>query len=113
MTGIAIILVLVALIGFFLGLLGIIKGNVKLLKLKNRKASFLFLLLSLVLFFVGGAMLPSETTTSPAVKQEVKQSEKETVKEKTDSPKIEKVEKKVEKVIDKEEVGTETDESAT
>ncbi|MGG3942077.1 MBL fold metallo-hydrolase [Peribacillus psychrosaccharolyticus] len=112
MTGIAIILVLAALIGFFLGLLGIIKGNVKLLKLKNRKASFLFLLLSLVLFFVGGAMLPSETATSPAVKQEVKQSEKETVKEKTESPKIEKVEKKVEKVIDKEEVGTETDESA-
>lgn len=99
MTGIAIILVLATLTGFFLGLLGIIKGKVKLLKLKNRKASFFFLLLSLVLFYVGGAMLPSETTTSPAVKQEVNQSEK------TESPKIE-------KVIDKEEVGTETDESA-
>lgn len=57
-------------------------------------------------------MLPSETTTSPAVKQEVNQIEKETVKEKTESPKIEKVEKKVEKVIDKEEIGIETDESA-
>lgn len=109
MTGIATILVLAALMGFFLGVLGIIKGNVNLLKLKTRKASFFFLLFSLVLFIVGGAMLPSETTTSPEVKQEVKQSEKETVKDKTESPKIE---KKVEKVIDKEEVGTETDESA-
>lgn len=109
MTGIATILVLAALMGFFLGVLGIIKGNVKLLKLKTRKASFLFLLFSLVLFIVGGAMLPSETTTSPEVKQDVQQSEKEIVKEKTESPKIE---KKVEKVIDKEEVGTETDESA-
>ncbi|MEC2053911.1 hypothetical protein P9F83_01425 [Peribacillus psychrosaccharolyticus] len=36
MTGIAIILVLAALTGFFFGLLGIIKGNVKLLKLKNK-----------------------------------------------------------------------------
>lgn len=102
MTGIASIIVLAALMGFFLGVLGIIKGNVKLLKLKTRKASFLFLLLSLVLFIVGGVMLPSETTTS----HEVKQSEKETVKEITESPKIE------EKVIDKEEVGTVTDESA-
>lgn len=114
MTGIATILVLAALIGFFLGLLGIIKGNVKLLKLKTRKASLLFLLLSLVLFMVGGAMLPSETTTtSPDVKQEKAQSEKEIVKEQTEAPKLEEqVEKKVEKVLDKEEVGTETDELA-
>ena len=105
MTGIAAILVLGALIGFFLGLVGIIKGNVKLLKLKTRKASFLFLFLSLVLFIVGGAMLPSETTSSFGVKQEKPQSEKGTVKEQSETPKHD------EKIKDKEEVGTEADKS--
>jgi len=107
MTGIATILVLAALLGFFLGLVGIIKGNIKLLKLNTRKASFFFLLLSLVLFIVGGALLPNETATTPEVKQEEKQSEKQEVaKEKTEAPKIE------EKEVDKEEVVSKTDESA-
>lgn len=52
MENIAMILVLIAMIGFFTGLVGIIKGNVKFLKLKTRKASGIFTGGMVVLFFV-------------------------------------------------------------
>lgn len=69
METIGTILMLVAMVGFLLGVLGVIKGNVKFLKLRNRKASALFIVLSFVVFLVGGFMLPTSPTAEPVDKQ--------------------------------------------
>ena len=60
MTGIATTMILAALAAFFLGLMGLIKGNVNMLGLRSRKASALLMGAALVIFIIGGGLLPAE-----------------------------------------------------
>ncbi|WP_075618888.1 MBL fold metallo-hydrolase [Paenisporosarcina indica] len=84
------ILILLATVSFFIGLIGVLKGNVKFLKLGSRKASALFVVASFVVFVIGGFMLPSDTsTTSPASNQQKAsnvEEKKTTKKEETKPP---------------------------
>ena len=78
---------LLAIISFFIGLIGVIKGNVKFLRLGSRKASALFVVASFVVFVIGGFMLDSDTsTTTPAPDQQKVsnvEEQKDTKKEET------------------------------
>lgn len=62
---------LLAIVSFFIGLIGVVKGNVKFLKLGSRKASALFVVASFVVFVIGGFMVGSDSsTTTPAPDQQ-------------------------------------------
>lgn len=93
-TAIATILVLLSLVGFLLGILGVLKGNVKFLKLRTRKSSFLFVIASFVVFIGGAMIMPVDD--SPEVSE----------KPKTQSVATEKIEKK--EIIKEEPVAKET-----
>lgn len=64
MEFLATILMLVAFFSFFIGLLGVIKGSVKLIRLRSRKASSLFVVAAFVVFMIGGTMIPTDPTTN-------------------------------------------------
>ena len=92
------ILMLLAFLGFFIGIVGVIKGSVKFLKLGSRKASGLFIVASFVVFMIGGFMLPADTSTTSTVDKQVSsnvEEKKETKKENTNTSKV-KEEKKQE-----------------
>ena len=65
------ILMLLAFLGFFIGVIGVIKGSVKFLKLGSRKASALFIVASFVVFMIGGFMLPTDTSITSTVDKQV------------------------------------------
>ena len=92
------ILMLLAFLGFFIGIVGVLKGSVKLIKLGSRKASGLFIVVSFVVFMIGGFMLPADTSTTSTVEKQVSsnvEENKETKKENTNTSKV-KEEKKQE-----------------
>ena len=64
------ILMLLAFLGFFIGIVGVIKGSVKFIKLGSRKASGLFIVASFVLFMIGGFILPADTSTTSTVEKQ-------------------------------------------
>ena len=64
------ILMLLAFLGFFIGIVGVIKGSVKFIKLGSRKASGLFIVASFVVFMIGGFMLPADTSTTSTVEKQ-------------------------------------------
>ncbi|WP_062351920.1 MBL fold metallo-hydrolase [Bacillus kwashiorkori] len=84
MENFATLLALVAFFGILFGGIGIIKGNVKFLKLKSRKASSIFVVAMIVLFAIAGSLLPetNEHTAEPAIKDEKIKSEEKTSSEK-------------------------------
>lgn len=77
MLAIATILFLLSLLGILLGIVGVIKGSLKFLKLKSTKASALLLACSLALFVLSIIMVPVDSPTSDE--------KKSTVDEKTSS----------------------------
>lgn len=84
------ILILLATVSFFIGLVGVVKGNVKFLKLGSRKASALFVVASFVVFVIGGMMLPTDTSTTSdqqevSEKKETKKDESKTVEKKEET----------------------------
>ena len=83
------ILMLLAFLGFFIGVVGVIKGSVKFLKLGSRKASALFIVASFVLFMISGFMLPADTSTTSTVEKQAS-SNVEEKKENTNTSKVEK-----------------------
>jgi competence protein ComEC len=83
------ILMLLAFLGFFIGIVGVIKGSVKFLKLGSRKASALFIAASFVLFMISGFMLPADTSTTSSIEQQAS-SNVEEKKENTNTSKVEK-----------------------
>jgi len=94
------ILMLLAFLGFFIGIVGVIKGSVKFIKLSSRKASGLFVVASFVVFMIGGFMLPADTSTTSAVEKQPSsnvEEKKETKKENTNTSKV-KEEKKQEAI---------------
>ena len=90
-------LIIIAFFSFFIGLLGVIKGSVKFVRLRSRKASSLFVAASFAVFMVGGAMLPTdEDTNGPSKDQQVTSN----VKEQKET-KIEETKKEMDKVVSK------------
>ncbi|MFJ7826135.1 MBL fold metallo-hydrolase [Psychrobacillus sp. NPDC096623] len=87
MSNFGLILMLLAFASFFVGLIGVVKGSVKFLKLGSRKASGLFLGASFVVFIVGAIMVGSDSSiTDPADDKQVAsnvEEKKETMKEET------------------------------
>lgn len=90
------ILMLLAFLGFFIGIVGVIKGSVKFIKLRSRKASGLFIVTSFVVFMIGGFMLPADTSTISTVEKQAS-SNVEEKKENTNTLKV-KEEKKQEAI---------------
>ena len=76
------ILMLLAFLGFFIGIVGVIKGSVKFLKLGSRKASGLFIVASFVVFMIGGFMLPADTSTTSTVEKQASSNVEEKKKQK-------------------------------
>ena len=100
MENLGTILILLATISFFIGLIGVIKGNVKFLKLTSRKASALFVGASIVVLFIGGAMIPADTTTtSPAEDKQAVSNVEDKKEAKQETPKEETEEKKPASVV--------------
>ena len=64
MENITYLLALLSMAGLVLGLLGIIKGNLKFLRLHGRKKNGLLLLASIVLFFVAVGLTPSNANSN-------------------------------------------------
>lgn len=60
MENVGTIIVLVAFVIFCIGLLGVVKGNVKALQIPSRKVSALVMGAAFIGFIIGGAMLPTE-----------------------------------------------------
>lgn len=56
------ILLLLSMVGIILAIIGIIKGSVKFLKIKGRKKSTYLLIAAIVLFIIGGSILPAENS---------------------------------------------------
>ncbi|MGM9925383.1 MAG: MBL fold metallo-hydrolase [Bacillus sp. (in: firmicutes)] len=75
MLAIAMILFVLSLTGILLGIVGVIKGSLKFLKLKSTKASVFFLLGSLVLFALSIIITPvdPEPSKDESVKTEVEE----------------------------------------
>lgn len=71
MGNFGLILMLLAFVGFFIGLIGVVKGSVKFLKLGSRKASGLFLGASFVVFIIGAIMIGNDTSITVPVDEEV------------------------------------------
>ena len=96
MENLGTILVLLAFISFSLGLLGVLKGSVKLLKISSRKTSGLLLVGSLIVFIAGGLMLPMDTSTAvPAKDTEIssKAEEKKEIAKEAEKNEMETAEK--------------------
>jgi competence protein ComEC len=64
------ILVLLSILGVFVGLIGVLKGSIKFLKIYSRKKAALFILSCFVIFIVGGAMLDAGMEESPVAQTE-------------------------------------------
>ena len=87
------ILMLLAFLGFFIGIVGVVKGSVKFLKLGSRKASGLFIVASFVVFMIGGFMLPADTSITSAVEKQAS-SNVEEKKENMNTSKVKEEKKK-------------------
>ena len=91
MGNFGLILMLFAFVSFFIGIIGVIKGSVRFLKLGSRKTSGLFIVASFVVFIVGAIMLGSDTSiTVPAEDKQVASNVEETKKVETDTSKTSK-----------------------
>ncbi|MFJ5624406.1 MBL fold metallo-hydrolase [Peribacillus loiseleuriae] len=78
-------LIIIAFFSLFIGLLGVIKGSVRFIRLRSRKTSSLLVVASFVVFMIGGAMLPTAPDMNgPTDDQQVSSKEqKETKREET------------------------------
>lgn len=98
MDNLGAIIVLLSFVGFLIGIVGVIKGSIKFLKIYSRKKAALFILGCFVLSFVGGVMLDTGTQEASVVQTseiEITQSNKENVIEASDKEESEeKVESK-------------------
>ncbi|MBA9026168.1 MBL fold metallo-hydrolase [Peribacillus huizhouensis] len=94
MEFLATILIVVAFFSFFIGLLGVMKGSVKFLRLRTRKASSLFVVAAFVVFIIGGAILPT-TPDQQGTSQEKELKETKTAETKTAETKTEETKKDV------------------
>lgn len=63
MENTAVVLILLSMVGMILSLVGLIKGNLKFLKISGRKSSLFLLISCFVLFLVGGALVPVDEVT--------------------------------------------------
>ncbi len=61
-----VLLILLSLIGVIVGVVGLIKGSIKVLKIISRKQVGLLILACFILFIVGGAMISTGATDTPA-----------------------------------------------
>lgn len=69
------ILMFLSLIGLISGLIGCLKGNIKLLNIKNRKQSGIVILASFIILIASAASLPEEAGTDPQLQTAVSTSE--------------------------------------
>ena len=60
MLAIATILFFLSLLGLFFGIVGVLKGSVKFLKIRSVKASALLVAISLAVFVLSTFMVPSD-----------------------------------------------------
>lgn len=59
------ILMLLSLVGFFAGIIGCLKGNIKLLKIRSRKQSGIIILASFLILIASAASLPDDAEADP------------------------------------------------
>ncbi|MEH6944668.1 hypothetical protein [Bacillus sp. JJ722] len=71
MLAIATILFLLSLLGILFGIIGVIKGSLKFLKLNSTKASALLLACSLAMFVLSIIMVPVDSPTGDFKKTSV------------------------------------------
>lgn len=69
MGNFGLVLMLLALVSFFIGLIGVVKGSVKLLKLTSRKGSGLFIAGSLIVFVIGAIIVGSDTSITVPIEE--------------------------------------------
>lgn len=85
MLAIATILFLLSLLGLFFGVVGVLKGSVKFLKIRSTKASALLVAISLAVFVLSTFLVPTDTPKEDS--EQSKTNVEEKVKSEQDQPK--------------------------